>query len=713
MADAYGKLTGRPAAAFVTRGPGACHGAIGVHIAMQDSTPMLLFVGQIPFEETDRESFQEIDYRRMFGPLAKWVTQIDEAKRIPEIVAHAVDVATSGRPGPVVIALSEEMQRHMVGRARPAAHPGRRAASRPGGARANAGAAGAARRPLGVLGGSCWTAGGAGAIRDFLLAQRHPGGRRFPPSGAVRRHAGQFRRRSRRRRRPGAGRKSEGGGPDPGDRHAARRGGDAGLHAVRRGAASAPIVHVYPEGGEIGRVFRPALGIVPTSTRSPSPPPRCEPVRANWDGWTEELRGLREAQREVPDYAGALNLGHAMRELERLLAPDAIVTTDAGNFAGWPTRFMNFGEHQRYIGPTNGAMGYSVPAAVGAKIAFPDRMVVSFVGDGGFLMTGQEIATAFHHGVAPIVLVFNNAMYGTMRMYQERAYPGRVSGTALDQPGFRQVHRGVRRPRRGGDGDRRLRPGVPPRRRERPAGGDRVADEPRADHHARYHRRSAHSALTRGLGPLVLYCLRRTTYHLRRMGRRQAVRHRILIPACGGSNPPAPAAEPSPPARVGCIRRGETPMSRTIVTAALSLWLAVPLTAGMADAAETEAAKANPAQMRDFTLRNETDQTIVDAHARTKTGKDINVTALNGQIASREGQNFPVDAADCLESVQVKFKDGRTLARDNLNDCKDPRIVARNQELTVETGAGGPLHVPGGHDEVPGKSPPVPSQQRQ
>jgi acetolactate synthase-1/2/3 large subunit len=159
-------------------------------------------------------------------------------------------------------------------------------------------------------------------------------------------------------------------------------------------------------------------------------------VKPAWSKWTQELRSLREAQRAVPNYQGPLNLGTVMRELEGLLAPDAIVTTDAGNFAGWATRFLNFGEGQRYIGPTNGAMGYSVPAAVGAKITFPDRMVVSMVGDGGFMMTGQEIATAFHHGVAPIIMVFNNQMFGTIRMHQERAYPWRVSGTALTNPDF-------------------------------------------------------------------------------------------------------------------------------------------------------------------------------------------------------------------------------------------------------------------------------------
>ncbi len=194
-----------------------------------------------------------------------------------------------------------------------------------------------------------------------------------------------------------------------------------------------------PDGAEIGRVFRTALGIVSDLNTFALAAAALEPVKPIWVRWTQELRSLREAQRAVPNYQGTLNLGTVMRELELMLAADAIVTTDAGNFAGWATRFLNFSEHQRYIGPTNGAMGYSVPAAVGAKITFPDRMVVSMVGDGGFMMTGQEIATAFHHGVAPIVLLFNNQMYGTIRMHQERAYPWRVSGTALTNPDFARL----------------------------------------------------------------------------------------------------------------------------------------------------------------------------------------------------------------------------------------------------------------------------------
>ena len=438
-AEAYGKLTGRCAAAMVTRGPGACHGAIGVHIAQQDSTPMLLFVGQIPFAETDRESFQEIDYRRMFSPIAKWVTQIDDARRIPEIVAHAVDVAMSGRPGPVVIALSEEMQKDMVEMpdvgpaaiARPQPDPAAMETMR----RLLA----AASKPLAILGGGGWTEAGRSAIQTFLRAYDLPVAVSFRRQslydGALANFVGDL-----------------GVGSDPALVKQAREAdlvlaiGTRLGEAVTQGytlfeqVAGVPIIHVHPEASEIGRVFRPKLGIACDLTAFAQAAVKLAPPKTiAWRDWTVELRALREAGREVPEYAGSLNLGTVMRELETLLEPDAICTCDAGNFAGWPARFINFTDGQRFIGPTNGAMGYSVPAAVGAKVAFPERMVVSFVGDGGFMMTGQEIATAFHHGVAPIVLVFNNQMYGTIRMYQERSYPGRVSGTALTNPDFARL----------------------------------------------------------------------------------------------------------------------------------------------------------------------------------------------------------------------------------------------------------------------------------
>ncbi|MDA8051391.1 MAG: thiamine pyrophosphate-binding protein [Rhodospirillales bacterium] len=438
MAEAFGKLTGRPAAAMVTRGPGACHGAIGVHIAMQDSTPLLLFVGQIPTGQRDRDAFQEIDYRRMFGPVAKWVTEIDHANRIPEIVAHAVDVAMSGRPGPVVIALPEDMQRQTaevpdIGRA-PVALP----LPDPAALARLSGLLARARKPLAVVGGSCWSEAGRTAIHAFLTRHELPVAVAFRRQslydGMLDNFVGDL-----------------GVGADPALLAKVKEAdlvlaiGTRLGEAVTQGytlfeaAGGVPIVHIHPDVTEIGRVFRPTLGIVSDLNAFAAAAALLAPPRIGWHAWTHELRALREAGRMVPYYPGPLNLGQAMRDLEALLEPAAIVTTDAGNFATWAPRFINFSEGQRYIGPCNGAMGYAVPAAVAAKIAFPDRMVIAMVGDGGFLMTGQEIATAFHHGVAPIVLVFNNQMYGTIRMHQERHFPGRVSGTGLTNPDFARL----------------------------------------------------------------------------------------------------------------------------------------------------------------------------------------------------------------------------------------------------------------------------------
>lgn len=436
MAEAHGKLTGKPGVAIVTRGPGACHAAIGVHVAQQDSTPLVLLVGQIPVEETDRESFQEVDYRRMFSPIAKWVTQIDDAKRIPEIMAHAFDVAVSGRPGPVVVAISEEMQKHLVtvpdiGPAEVLPpHPAPEAIARLSAMLARA------QRPLAILGGSGWTAEGRKTIADYLIANDLPVAVSFRRQslfdGTHRNFAGDL-----------------GVGADAG---LVARAKEADLilaigtrlgEPVSQGytlldmAGATAIVHVHQERTEIGRVYRPALGIVSDLNAFAAAVHATKPVaKPAWTAWRKTLHDQRLKQAEAPDYEGPLNLAQALQALEKVLPDDTIFTTDAGNFATWPTRFTHVKEGQDFLGPTNGAMGYGVPSAIGAKITFPDRPVICFVGDGGFMMTGQEIATAFHHAVNPVILVFNNQMYGTIRMYQERTYPHRVSGTALTNPDF-------------------------------------------------------------------------------------------------------------------------------------------------------------------------------------------------------------------------------------------------------------------------------------
>jgi len=436
MAEAYGKLTGKPGVAIVTRGPGACHAAIGVHVAQQDSTPLILLVGQIPVEETDRETFQEVDYRRMFSPIAKWVTQIDDEKRIPELMAHAFDVAVSGRPGPVVIAISEEMQKRMaavpdIGPANVLPpHPAPDAVSR------MMAMLGKAKRPLAVLGGSRWSDQGKADIRDFLLANDLPVAVGFRRQGIFDGNSENY-----------VG--DLGVGADPGLVAHAK---DADLiiaigsrlgetfsqgYTLLDMAGATPIVHVYPEQSEIGRVYRPALGITADLNAFAAAAKAAAPIKKPaWGGWTRDLRATRLKQAEAPSYEGPLNLAKALQDLEKALPANTIYTTDAGNFATWPTRFMHVGAAQDFLGPTNGAMGYAVPSAIGAKIVHPERTVIGFVGDGGFLMTGQEIATAFHHSVNPVILVFNNQMYGTIRMYQERTYPHRVSGTALTNPDF-------------------------------------------------------------------------------------------------------------------------------------------------------------------------------------------------------------------------------------------------------------------------------------
>ncbi|MDB5379396.1 MAG: thiamine pyrophosphate protein [Rubritepida sp.] len=435
MAEAHGKLTGKPGVAIVTRGPGACHASIGVHVAMQDSTPLILLVGQIPIIETDRETFQEVDYRKMFAPLAKWVTQIDHADRIPEIMAHAFDVAVSGRPGPVVIAISEEMQKDLV--AVPDIGPAdiMPAYPAPDAIPKMMALLAKAERPLAILGGSRWTPEGRAAIHDFLVANDIPTCVSFRRQGLFDGTSKHF-----------VG--DLGVGADAKLVAAAKEADLILAFGTRMGepvsqgytlldtAGATPLVQVYPDQAEIGRVYRPALGIT-SDVNAFALALKGEKVRKpRWGAWRKQVRAAREEQAVAPEYEGRINLAKALQALEKELPKDAIFTTDAGNFATWPTRFMHVKEDQDFLGPTNGAMGYGVPSAIGAAISFPDRQVICFVGDGGFMMTGQEIATAFHHGVAPIILVFNNSMYGTIRMYQERVYPERVSGTTLTNPDF-------------------------------------------------------------------------------------------------------------------------------------------------------------------------------------------------------------------------------------------------------------------------------------
>ncbi|MGH7047597.1 MAG: thiamine pyrophosphate-binding protein [Stellaceae bacterium] len=444
MAEAYGKLTGKPGVLLVTRGPGACNAAIGIHTAFQDSTPMVVLVGQVARHQIDREAFQEVDFRRMFAPLAKWVAQIDLADRIPELVNQAFQVATSGRPGPVVLALPEDMLRDRVSAAvsgpyRPVhAHPGaadlaelRRLLVM-------------AERPVMLVGGGGWSDAACREVTRFAEANDLP-------------VACSFRRQDicDNRSRCYVGDLGTGASPALVARIAqsdlllavGARIGEITSQSYSLLGIPDPgktLVHVHPSAEELGRVFRPVLAIQSGVAEFAAAAATLEPIpaaaRAQW-------RATARAEYEAglaPSPATAhtaLDLGRVMGWLRERLPDDAIVTSDAGNFSGWPNRFLQYRRPGRQLGPTSGAMGYGVPAAVAAKLVHPGRLVVGFCGDGGFLMTGQELATSLALGVGPIILLFNNAMYGTIRMHQERRFPGRVVGTALANPDFAALAR--------------------------------------------------------------------------------------------------------------------------------------------------------------------------------------------------------------------------------------------------------------------------------
>jgi acetolactate synthase-1/2/3 large subunit len=438
MAEAYGKLTGKPGVLLVTRGPGACNASIGIHTAFQDSTPMVVLVGQVARHQIDREAFQEVDFRKMFAPLAKWVAQIDMAERVPELINQAFQVATSGRPGPVVLALPEDMLRDhsaaaVVGPYRPVrAHPGatdlaelRRLLV-------------AAQRPIMLVGGGSWSDQACHDITKFAEASQLPVCCSFRRQDIVDNRSPSF-----------VGDLGTGASAALVARikeadlvlAVGARIGEITSQSYSLMGIPDPgkvLVHVHAGAEELGRVFRPSLPIQSGMSEFAAAAAALPPVLApRWSDWRAAVRAEYEAGL-VPSAAagGALDLGKVLTWLRGRLPDDAIVTSDAGNFSGWPNRFLQYRRPGRQLGPTSGAMGYGVPAAVAAKLVHPDRLVVGFCGDGGFMMTGQEIATSMLEGVGPIILVFNNAMYGTIRMHQERRFPGRVVGTALKNPDF-------------------------------------------------------------------------------------------------------------------------------------------------------------------------------------------------------------------------------------------------------------------------------------
>ena len=437
MAEAYGKLTGRPGICFVTRGPGASNASIGVHTAYQDSSPMILFIGQVGGDVVEREAFQEVDYRRMFGQMGKWVAQIDRAERIPEYMNHAFHLAVSGRPGPVVLALPEDM---LVSRAlAPDVRRYQRVKPSPSASEMThlASLLKQAQSPLTILGGSDWTTQACQDVRSFAEAWNLPVACSFRRQDLLdnrhRNYAGEvgiaispeLKKRAREADLVLAI------GPRLGEMTT----GGYTLFDLPRPLQT--LVHVHPGAEELGRVYQAQLMInsgmeqFAACAKALTPP-----AEVAWGKWTQMLRQEYLLSIEPVPMPGTLNLSEAVAWLRSRLPPDSIVTNGAGNFSGWVQRFYQYTGLRTQLAPTNGAMGYGVPAAVAAKLLHPERTVVCFSGDGDFLMTGQELATAVQFGAAVVFLVVNNGMYGTIRMHQERRFPGRVVGTALKNPDF-------------------------------------------------------------------------------------------------------------------------------------------------------------------------------------------------------------------------------------------------------------------------------------
>ncbi|HJV68046.1 thiamine pyrophosphate-binding protein [Ideonella sp.] len=451
MADAHARLTGRPGICCVTRGPGASNAAIGVHTAFQDSVPLVVLVGQVASDQRDREAFQELDYRQLFGPgtlgMAKWAAEVQSADRLPEYLARAFHVALQGRPGPVVLALPEDLlgtptAAPVLPRVEPA-----EAWPAPGALRELRARLLAARRPFLIAGGHGWTCDSALALQRFAENWQLPVGCAF-------RYQDVF------------------------DNHHALYAGDVGIAinpalvrrirdeadlvlaiGVRLGEMTtggytllqAPrprqvLVHLHPGAEELGRVYAPDVALQASlACAGKALETLAAPPTLPWADWSAAAHADYEANRVHPPVE-PLDMAEVVKTIERLAPPDAIYTNGAGNYAGWLHRYLRYrslaAAGKTQLAPTAGSMGYGLPAAVAACLTQPERWAINLTGDGDFLMNGQELATAVAHGARRLVsIVVDNGGYGTIRMHQEREYPGRVSGTALANPDFAALAR--------------------------------------------------------------------------------------------------------------------------------------------------------------------------------------------------------------------------------------------------------------------------------
>jgi acetolactate synthase I/II/III large subunit len=435
-AEAYGKLTGRPGICVVTRGPGATQAAVGVHTAMQDSTPLLLLVGHVPRGFQGREAWQELDYGRVFGGIAKAAWSVDRADRIPEHVARAFSLALSGRPGPVVLALPEDVLAEEADVADGAPVQVGRAAPRPEDLERLRNLLAAAERPLVVVGEGGWTQQTGKDALAFCEANALPVACAFRCQDFVDNRSQSY---------IGVL------GVAMDERLAVRVtnadlvlavGGRLGEVPTRRYTLLEPprprqtLIHVHPDPRELGFVYEPDLPIVSGLPESAAALRALEPVNPGWRSWTADARADYEANLQHEPMEGQVDLGEIMAFLRGRLPGDAVQTCGAGNFTVWAHRFAEFTQYGTQACPRSGSMGYGVAAAVAAKLVHPDRIALCFTGDGDFVMSSPEFATAVQYDLPIIVLLVNNGMYATIRMHQERLFPGRTIGTDLVNPDF-------------------------------------------------------------------------------------------------------------------------------------------------------------------------------------------------------------------------------------------------------------------------------------
>lgn len=438
MAEAHAKLTGQVGVCFVTRGPGACNASAGIHIARQDSSPVVMFVGQIARSDRGREAFQEVDYRQMFGDLAKWVEEVDQTERLPEFIQRAFQTALSGRPGPVVLALPEDMlsaacndvplrKGAVVHQASDLAEPVKTIMER----------IERAQRPLIVVGGPHWSADAAQSLRKFAEVNNIPVAAGFRRQDYIDNQSFAY-----------AGDLNVGLNPKlaacfkKADLIIAlgSRLGDIETQGYSLMADQKALVHIHAGAEEIGRVWPTEFGVVSRADEMIAALHKCAPLQRQPD-WMVECRAAYDAWLQPTESPGDAKQENIISWLSDNLPKDAIVTNGAGNYAAWLHRYFSYKRYGTQLAPTSGSMGYGFPAAIAAKLEHPSKTVVCLAGDGCFQMTLNEMSTAMQHGASVILIVMNNRRYGTIRMHQEKTYPARVSGTDMVTPDFAALAR--------------------------------------------------------------------------------------------------------------------------------------------------------------------------------------------------------------------------------------------------------------------------------